>query len=334
MNSSILDVALGLSIVFATFALVASGLNEAIASVLNLRGRMLVSALNQLAGDKVGVALLNTSLLKGLGRKPAVDTKSQTAPSYVPSWLLAAATLNGDAAGVATTKTLTLEDGSDELQTALSKSPLTKVVASLVDAGAQEGDKLEAALADWYDRYMERVSGWYKRQAQTILLVLGIVVALVANVDAIGMTRVLLNDPGVRAQAATAAQSADQCGTASTLDCATATAQTLPLSQLGLFWAPRCQPPTANCPTDFWGQRGLQSASDYLLKALGLIAGGFAISLGAPFWFDLIGRGKALKGTGGEPPDASDEDSPPPLAPPATPVVASSPSPVSQVPGG
>ena len=49
----------------------------------------------------------------------------------------------------------------------------------------------------------------------------------------------------------------------------------------------------------------------WLTWGVGILLGAVAISLGAPFWFDLIGRGRALRSAGGQP-DGSAE------APPTT----------------
>ncbi len=57
------------------------------------------------------------------------------------------------------------------------------------------------------------------------------------------------------------------------------------VNQLGLplGWAGE------NTPDDAWGSLG---------KALGLLVTAFAITLGAPFWFDLLGKFARLRATG------------------------------------
>ena len=310
MDNSILDVALGLSLVFATFALVASGIQEGFAAGLNLRGRQLFAALNELAGQRAG-ALLSQPLVTGLGRQPTQATTKAEAPGYLPSWLFAAATLDGKATEIAAAEGDGLTSEVKKLKDHIGDdSVLGKVIVSLVQSGAKKGDELEAVLAHWYDGYMERVSGWYKRKTHVILLFVGLGVALAANVDGIGMTRTLLNDPGLRTSLADQAAVAQACGSDNTAQCAAEKTQALPVAQLGLFWTPRCEPGVGSCPGGWFQQRGIDGAFDVAVKIIGLLVGAFAIGLGAPFWFDLIGRGKALKGAGPTPPPAATASAP------------------------
>src|SRR5207244_7501468 len=50
-------------------------------------------------------------------------------------------------------------------------------------------------IADWYDRSMDRVSGWYKRYAQKWLLGLSLMLAIACNVDTIHIIGTLSTDP-------------------------------------------------------------------------------------------------------------------------------------------
>ena len=44
------------------------------------------------------------------------------------------------------------------------------------------------------------------------------------------------------------------------------------------------------------------TAASWLAKIVGLVLTGFALSLGAPFWFDLLGKFMNLRGAGPKPP--------------------------------
>src|SRR6185436_9131050 len=56
--------------------------------------------------------------------------------------------------------------------------------------------KLEA----WFDDTMARVGGWYKRQAQVILFFIGILLAIVFNIDSIEISNNLSKDKNLREQ--------------------------------------------------------------------------------------------------------------------------------------
>ena len=95
-------------------------------------------------------------------------------------------------------------------------------IAALIDtfeetAGAVSGrvdaeiDALQATLAQWFDRSMERVSGWYVRRTKTMLFVLGVALAGASNFDIIAYSSTMVRDEAFRsaivAEAGTAAQS-------------------------------------------------------------------------------------------------------------------------------
>ncbi len=53
-------------------------------------------------------------------------------------------------------------------------------------------------LENWFDDSMDRVSGWYKRQVQVILFMLGIAMAIIFNVDTLQIAGKLTNDKDAR----------------------------------------------------------------------------------------------------------------------------------------
>jgi hypothetical protein len=63
-------------------------------------------------------------------------------------------------------------------------------VALLADAD-QDIPKFQNNLENWYNDAMDRVSGWYKKYTQKVLLVIGLLLALVFNVDSVRIARTL-----------------------------------------------------------------------------------------------------------------------------------------------
>lgn len=59
-------------------------------------------------------------------------------------------------------------------------------------------EKFKKNLESWFDDSMDRVSGWYKRQTQVILFVIGLSLAVIFNVDTIEITGKLSNDKDAR----------------------------------------------------------------------------------------------------------------------------------------
>ena len=56
-----------------------------------------------------------------------------------------------------------------------SECPGHAVLVNLLEAADGDRDRLRKSLEDWYDDTMDRVSGWYKRYIQRIVLVLSVV---------------------------------------------------------------------------------------------------------------------------------------------------------------
>jgi len=93
-----------------------------------------------------------------------------------------------------------------------SKGQLGKSLSSLLAGVEDYATDTEKALAigrknieGWFDSTMERLSGWYKRKAQVMALFIGLILAIVMNVDSIALAKHLWKEPAVRqALAATA----------------------------------------------------------------------------------------------------------------------------------
>jgi hypothetical protein len=280
-------------------------------------------------GDKAH-DLLKSELLMPLTRQPrvppskrptavaTVDTPKQmrkATGAYLPSWLFASAVL--DQAKIAPASGATKVAMPEDLDTTLGPD-LAKVVKSLATSVQNDAAQLEAALAKWYDGYMERVAGWYKRNARWLMFVFALLVAIVGNVDAVSITRNVISDAPLRTALAQQATNAKTCPTGKELTCGEQDLAGLPGTQLGLFWTGTCTTTKTTgtgstaktvCTSNWWARHQLNTFENWLEKLLGLLLGALAISLGAPFWFDLIGRGVSLKGAGPKPASATSDSS-------------------------
>lgn len=150
-------------------------------------------------------------------------------------------------------------------------------------AGAQD---LLPRLQSWFDDAMDRVNGWYKRQAQLVTIAIGLVIVLLLNADTLMIADGLARDPEVRAGVVAAAQQAGSHPT-STLDLGTFEKQANQL-QLPIGWSGTAGDPRG-LPPDFLG---------WVRKVLGLALSIVAISLGAPFWFAALNKLLNLRLTG------------------------------------
>ena len=78
-------------------------------------------------------------------------------------------------------------------------------------AGAQtDVERLRTDLEAWFDDTMARVSGWYKRKTQIILIVIGIALVPAINASTIKMAERMWKDDTVRAAVVAQAQARDR----------------------------------------------------------------------------------------------------------------------------
>jgi hypothetical protein len=158
------------------------------------------------------------------------------------------------------------------------KQPLGAVLAR---AG---NDVLAArtAVETWYADHMRAVSVWYRRQTRYFLFCAGLVLAVIGNLDAIGLTRTLYRDKAVR-EAVVAEARTIEASTSTCRASGTAAAQVSCVrNDLG---------GAVGLPVG-WG--GIdRTAGAWALRLFGWILVAGAVTLGAPFWFDLLGRALA-----------------------------------------
>lgn len=168
-----------------------------------------------------------------------------------------------------------------------------RALTTLVDTSGSNVNKFLEATEAWYNSGMERVSGWYKRRVQWIIIGLALALAVALNADTLVIADHLSQDPSLRSAVVSAAanyvNTQPQDGTPA--DRLKQNMDTLGALALPIGWAsPDCQktidPRQPPCTFGGW-----------LLKILGWLMTVFAISLGAPFWFDLLNKVVGLRST-------------------------------------
>lgn len=190
------------------------------------------------------------------------------------------------------------------------------LLALLRDSG-QDIDRFRRSLEGWYDEQMGRVSGWYKRWAQYRLFIGGLLLVVLVNVDTLGIATALYRDQPVRQAVVAQALNAQGCpsdeGPVRTR-CLGDQQQTLNNLRLPVGWsAERGRTACKVYRTTACGYSALQWApfwwhvvagfgfAGVLLKLLGWLLTALAVSLGAPFWFDALGKLGSLRTAGRRP---------------------------------
>src|SRR5215831_11562019 len=128
-----------------------------------------------------------TSTLSGAAGATAVSLAAPKAP--------------GATGAVALPHTPTVPNALQPLRGAISRidnDNLKHALLPLVDAAGDDVSKARENIEGWYDSAMDRVSGWYKRRVQWIILGLGLGIAIVVNADTITISNSLSRDVSMR----------------------------------------------------------------------------------------------------------------------------------------
>jgi hypothetical protein len=282
-DSTVLEVAVGLTFCFCSVSLIVSSVSEGISSFLKLRGRYLLGGLKILLNDPAGSGLVldlyNHARLNpgGSGRAPALE-QLHGLPSYVEPRQFAVALIEVLQAASAT------PGAPADLLIAIDRVPegqLRDVLRNMYRRAGADAQRFETEVASWFDNAMDRLSGDYKRTMQWCALLVGFVLAVLLNIDALHLFKVLWAHPALMQQIDTT-QLPDAYGAIGNL-----TATSLPI---GWERAP------------FTYQAGVL-ARTYDYSDFAQMAAGWAITasstlFGAPFWFDLLQKITHLRGTG------------------------------------
>ncbi len=309
-DSAALDVALGLIFVYVVLSLVSSAVVETLSSVFAWRADFLKKGLHNLLEDPAAPGLMEdvfrhplvSALIRPergapegrLARIPGMRrfvgwTRRERYPSYLPSRAVVSALLTLDADARAAEAAGSLEDAIERIPNARVQESLRTLLADATARTSAAEQRIEAfrkAAETWYDDSMARVSGWYRRRVQLVLWVVAIALALALNADTLNLARVFWTDDAARAAVVAHAEEAARGAEAADVG------QSIEALELPLGWS-----------FERGGVQGLPADLQGLVaKLIGLFLTAAAISLGAPFWFDLLGKVARLRSAGAPPP--------------------------------
>jgi len=295
--SSLIDVAIGLALVFFLASMLCSSVQEIIARYFSARGKLMREGLTSLVPDRwLYLRLINHPMVSGLYRgRPGKGSR----PSYLPTRNFTLALVD----------TLLLHHGLHGVKnTTLSLGSLTKAIqhARSNDLGightllpvVEAAPDLETAMANidvWFDSTMDRVSGWYKSYSQQRLLIIGLVTAALFNIDTLQITASLSHSAELRAAIVATTQHISAQDTPANID---ARVELKRLVSTGLpigYTCPNSRPGNdlgwrkvlgryEKCVATTLGSAG----NNPLQKLIGWLLTALATTLGAPFWFDAI----------------------------------------------
>lgn len=327
----IIEIVIGIIFVMLLFSLLATTIMETLAGILALRGENLNKALEHILSHDGNPYLLNefksNNLYKQLCSK-RVLSKSYRPPSYISSesfWSILSNILFKDTDG----STLSLqykikslsekgeiseyiesillqflheidqEDSQNKKVEALKSSiedveddQLRLQLLSFAESGERQIVSFKSKVQNWYNTVMDRTSGWYKRTTQSILFLIGLVIAIAFNADVLAIYQQLSADPAL------AIEIADKAG-------AYLVANPDPTLQKEVNELIQVDINAIKSPLGIgWDMIAAEEVKDFnywLLKVLGWLVTALAVTLGAPFWFDLLQKLVNIRNAGKTP---------------------------------
>jgi hypothetical protein len=248
--------------------------------------------LNDPGGNDLAKKFYDHPLVKGLNKKGQK-------PSYIPSRVFALSLMDIMAPADPETGSITI----DSVRKTILKMPeeqdgIKRTVLLFLDEAENDINKARQNMEEWFDETMKRVSGWYKRKSQWIILGYAIIVTLALNIDTITVANTLFRDSTMRAGLVAAAQEIAKQPLGESPD---DTHEKIKQIQVELE---KIQFPVGWKKTDQSNGEGYELPKDFLswiIKICGWAITALAVSLGAPFWFDMLNKFINIRSSGNKP---------------------------------
>lgn len=300
-GSDILDIAVGMILIYLLLSLILTAVQETIEAWVKSRAANLERAITELLqGDSTLVTeFYDHPLIYALHGGKRGEEGKRDRPSYIPRSTFAAVLID------------LMRKDPESLN-----ANLKRAFDGLDHLTGGDLTKLRRELERWYDGAMDRASGWYKRNTHARLFWLGMGVALLLNVNSVMLAQHLATDPQSRELANQLAASVAQGGPDVSRDKLNQYEDQLDQIGLPIGWdTPAVRRIEGSFPTRpetpgvlYW----LNWLGALLALILGYAITGLAVTLGAPFWFDLLNKFMVIRSTvkpTEKSPDEASEDS-------------------------
>jgi hypothetical protein len=306
-----LDVLIGLVTVYLAFGVACTAFVEALAAWFKVRSKKLEAAMDEfLAGD-----VENKKFVTAFYGHPLVQSLSKGKkgrPSYIPaatvSQVIEDLVMAGKIGKSLEEAVNALPDPADKSQTNRIKG----LLEALVKQAGGDAARFKRLVEAHFDTVMDRASGWVKRRQQMTAVIISIFLVGLANVDTIAIATSLASNQEARAAVVGIAQ--EQLDRAKTgyeqvkagkggEEFTVGEARKKYDTAVENFDQAKLLLQSAGIPIGWKGQWRVlwtrdQFPAGILSKLAGLLVSIFAISLGAPFWFDVLQRIMKVRATG------------------------------------
>lgn len=309
-NSTVLDVAIGLIFVYLLLAIICTAANEWLAAITETRAKFLKKGLIQLLdGQPTKDNPSPNAFIEQFYKHPLVTgmMKEKKHPAYLSARTFAAVVTDLLTVGTET-DAVTVDMG--KAAEAMPDGDVKKVITALAQHAKREQISTQEALEAWFTDAMDRVTGWYKRRTQLWTFVVALIITVTANADTVSITRRLWRDPVLRSAVVEEAKARAQKPRPSV---------TVEYKDEDDPTNPTVTPAEGNQLSDkeeeilgeLLGWHGPIKDSLKLETFLGWLLTVLALSMGAPFWFDLLNKIMNVRAAGKSPAETKQPDKTP-----------------------
>ena len=196
-----LDVVIGLIFVYTLYSLFTTTIVEIISTNFQFRAKNLGRAIHRMLDDD-DKGVLATEFFKQPRIKYMASgwLKLFNKPSYLQARNFSMATIE-----LLREKAKSTSTDLKALKAALDLDDIKdtqtgKFLLSLYESANNDIDKFKESLEQWFDDTMERVAGWYKKRMLHLTFIVGLVLVTLFNADTFQIVNKLSRDPKAREQ--------------------------------------------------------------------------------------------------------------------------------------
>jgi hypothetical protein len=318
-----LNLVIGLIFIYLIYSIACTTIWELFVNILHLRGKMLRNWFFNTFKEELGEDILKHPLFRGL------SNSEKKLPNYISSALfsdiLTDIIVNSKGEGEDTTN-LPVDINTFKVKlenTELLDIGLKRVFLQYISEASGDFQKVKEKIGKWFDEAQEGLIGSFKKKLQRWIFIFAIVLVGITNADTIKLATYLYNNPETRETLANKAelfiQDSAVINTISKID-TTIIDSLARMEQKEIAERLNKNLETlkkldeelkeSSIPIG-WTKKELESLEDckaIVIKIGGLLLSIFAVSLGSPFWFDILNKLSNLRSSGNKPKSTFEEE--------------------------
>jgi hypothetical protein len=307
-NSQIIDVGIGLALMYLFQSILVSGINELIVAATSYRGKVLKRFLNLALKDKDE----KNSLVDKLFSSPYIINlrKKGKYPPEITSRNFADAVFE-----MINRNDFSTAAVSEKIASNLKTLPDSNFKHILIIKFEEVNGNIELfkhSVEDWYNDYMNKVTHWYKSKMSGFILLFSFIITVAMNVDSFRVMNELWKNAKLRESVVSMSEDITKQEYQNYLATATATDsldialdkvssnyQKLHMLDFPITWDYEYKIKNGNASTiskfSLWEKINWSYQQFTLEKILGFIITTMAVSIGAPIWFDILKKLVGMK---------------------------------------